>query len=686
MTDPIITIDEFAGMGDGNLVYNSGFSPEVINGKSIMTSGFTTRNLVPKSFFDTIADDISAFINIKDGDYLLSMASGKIYANDLKDDITNGLIHSITISGDTYSSTYPDIFETENTDIIYTSANHVGYAIFSEATGGSTTTLVDTTKHFGGSNQGVYDAGTTYSQYDYVYYEGVWYAAIQSTTGNLPIVAAYWLETIPNEVAVGDSVTNLTTGKEEAITSITTTTYQNDTLNFDATTATSSSDEYIAWQDDKHDLMDGITAQSWQPSTPIWKRQIKQYSNQYFILNGNYIATLSSDGNTLDNTFKQLPLRNQAMCMEVSNDKLLVSSEYKGRGKLNLWDSSTGQWANIIEFDYPVTALISYKSGWLFVSHGTLYYTDGYQIEVLSKLNLADNLIYFTDLLQPTYFNGIFYFNNKLYFASSAEDFNLVDNGVFCFDFEKGWTFIENNAGYDYIFGKERAYCIGICEYARDIVVGGESTINEIRIGYTQSYNYSNGKIPYSFINYVNLPQKTQIKGVGLNLLRPIKDYLSDRAEKKTKVYVNIGDGGRGLLDFFYISEASGTANKLKVNGTLHKNNEVGDEIIIVEDSNSESIYKGDRFFITAIENQGLATEEWTLDRNMVGTFTGDIKVLRVKNVETKEVSYDELNDEIMFMGSSFGFLSNKMFLEVVVVDDEDNPMPISISSIKIYG
>lgn len=684
--EPILTIDEFAGMGDGNLVYNNGFLPEVVNGKSIMTSGFTTKNVIGYANQIEEIGDVINFITVKTinsgDDYVLYIgSSGDIYT------ASEGGTAALRVPpAEIHSTAAKCLFELENNDIIYVGISNIGYGVRGKTTGGSTTTIVDTTRHFGGVNKGVYDNGTTYAQYDYVYYEGSYYAATQSTTGNLPTNDTYWLETNPNEIAVGYSVTNLKTGKEETITSITTTTHQNDTLNFDATTATSNGDEYIAWNDNYHDLSDGITTKTWQGIFGLWVRQVKQYGNQYLILNGNYLAMLSADGLTLDTTFKQLPLRNQALCMEVSNDKLLVASEYKGQGKLNLWNGSSNNWDNIIDTDYPITALISYNSGWLFVSRGILYYTDGYNIEKLSSLNLGLDVggdrASFVNYLEPAYPDGICYFDNKLYFANSFSNEDMIDNGIYCFDFDKGWTFIENHSGYSYVYGKIPAYSIGFSPAFKRIIVGGENVINEIETQHTHTYTLTNGRIPYSFINYINLPQETQVKGVGLNLFRPIKETLYDGAEKKANIYINIGDGSRGLLDYVTINEASGVSNKLKINGTSYKNNEVGDELII----DRKDVLQGERFFITAIENKGTTNELWTLDRNIGASFTGYAKILRVKNVETKVISYDELNKEILFNGNSFGFLSNKMFLEVVVVDDGDNPMPISITSIKIYG
>ena len=682
---PIQTINEFIGMGDNNLVYNSGFLPEKINGKSIMTSGLITKNLTGYKDITSIDADFTSFVNLSsvniNRDYIIAVGkNGKFYTT------SNAGTEALHIKKSLIHDTgyVSDIFELDNNNIIYSQNNDLGYGVRGSATGGSTTTIIDTTRHFGGVDKGVYDNATTYAQYDYVSYEEVYYACILATTGNLPTNETYWIETIPNTIAVGDFVTNLKNGEEEEITSITTTTNQNDTLNFDTTTATEAGDEYIAWEDDKFDLTDGVDVKNWQDTTSFWKRQIKQYGDEYIILNGNYLAMLSEE--LIDTTYKQLPARNQALCFEVNNSSILVSAEHKGKGKLLLWDGNSDGWNNSLDFDYPVTALVNYFSGWLFVSRGTLYYTNGYSIEEMTTLDIGiGNNYKYAGYLEPEHFNGLYYFDNKLYFANSYTDNNLIDYGIFCFDFKMGWIFIEQDAGYAYKFGRTPVYSIGYATYGRGLISLGENTINEIKSHETYTYSYSNGRVYYSFIYYLNFLQETTINGVGLNLLRPIKSYLEDDAIKKTSVTVNMGDDKRGLIDYIRITEASGSSNKLKVDGTSYTNNKVGDEIVILDNDDDEDTYfRGTRKYITAIENAGLSTEIWTLNENLISSFTGYIKIIRVKKLDNKEVSSNELNEEVKFFPKTAVY-SNKIFIEVVIEDDDINPMPISISNIKIY-
>ena len=642
--EPIITIDKFSGTGDGNLIYNEGFLPEIINGKSIMTSGLISETkLGSSSLYQSLTlGNIVSNVNLQTLDNnkikfcLFLNTNGKIFTDTTSVDesrIKPAKIH------DYDATSYPDIFELENNNLIYTGSQYLGKGIRGQATGGSATTIVDSSKDF-------------------------------TALG----------------IVVGDKVTNLKTGWEYTIKTISGT--GNNTLEFDSAGSliNASGDEYIVWNDNAFDLLNTISVENWQVRE--WRRQIKQYGDEYFILNGNYLAKLSADGTTIDNKYKQLPARNQALAFDINNDKILVSSEYKNSSQLLLWDGTTEGWQNIINFDFTIRALVSYKSGWLFMSQGTLYYTDGYNIEELTTIDSKVDIDTFQiGYLEPTYFNGIYYYNKKLYFANSYNDSNLVHYGVYVYDFKNGWSVISQNKGLNAITLGGVPYSIFYLNYENNIGVGGSGFVNEIK-----SHNvYSSGKANYSFIYYIDLPRPIKITSIGLNIIRPIKKFLNDNSIKQTTIAVNIGDGNRGLIDNVYNTIDSSASNKIRINGTSFYNNEVGDECYVIEATSNTTDY-GKRFYITAIANKGEATEEWTLDGNkeqgkIETNFRGNLKMIRVKKMDKRVIYSNELNKEFLFTNQNTGFLSNKLFIEVVVWDSYYyKPMPISISDIKIYG
>lgn len=678
---PLITIDKFQGQGINGILYCEGLYPEINNGKSVMSEGFYTS-----SVFNT---STTGMANIGTTKSILSLStlynenitynlyySGlKIHASsDYSTDITNGLLH--TTAG---LITKPDMIETTNGNILYTQENYIGLGIRGKATGGSTTTLIDTTRHFGGSYKGAYDSGTTYAQYDYVSYNGKWYACKQSSTGNVPTNTTYWLETIPNEIAVNDTITNLKTGIIYKITSITTTTNQNDTLNFSAsgTNTTVANNEYIAWDNDKHNIT--LTKQNWQEGNTYWAKQIKLYGDQYIFTNGNYLGIISADEETVDPTYKQLPAQHQALSMDINVSSILVSCSYSGKGSILFWDGSSDGWNNIYEYDRPVLSVINYNIGFIFVSNGVVYYTNGYQVQKLYEMNSTRKLY---SSINPVGFNSLCIYDNMLYCANSYRDNNLIDIGVYAINLgnvNDGFTLIrcikttKNNGTPDCIFLSNRF------SISSTILVGGDSFVDQL--------NYGNSGGQYrnkSMILMVSLPTEHRITGVGLNLSRYIKNYVNDINTTRSRVVqVAVGDGKRGLIDYAYTTATGYYGTSILPYGTNYfPNTEIGDEIV-----SSQEDYIGDRAFITNITGKGEAGEIWTVD-TAVSSVSNDrsaLKMLRVKNFGKKTITSKELNNEVLYTNTNGGILSNKIFIEIVFYG-QNAPMPLDINEIKIYG
>ena len=168
--------------------------------------------------------------------------------------------------------------ETSLGNILYPSETKIGRGVRFKATGGSTTTIIDTTKDF--------------------------------------VTLGY---------AANDKVTNLKTGISYTITSITTTTNTNDTLNFTASGAntTVANDEIIAWEDDRFDTT--LTPANWQKTQLYWTKQIKQYGDIYYFTNGNYLGKIIGDESTVTANFKPPLPKHQALCLGINNSKILVS-------------------------------------------------------------------------------------------------------------------------------------------------------------------------------------------------------------------------------------------------------------------------------------------------------------------------------------------------------------------------
>lgn len=675
---PKITIDKFSGAGQNGILFCEGFYPEVDNGKSVLSEGYSVLSRANASTtgfsgIDTIYAGMP--MTSKSGDFfnLYIDSNGQLFTNQvLASSIKDGEIHqTANVTG------YPDIIEAYNGDILYSSQAYIGRGFRSYASGGSTTTLVDTKRHFGGVNKGAYDSGVSYVQYDYVSYNGKWYACILASLNHAPTDTTYWIETVPVPYTVNDKFTNLKTGIQYTITSVTTTTKQNDTLNFTASGANTNSneDDYILWKDNIFSIAN--TSEAWQPSSSDFRMQMNQYGSQIFFANGNYLGAISADLTTADNTYKQLPYKNQALCFGVNNSSILVSSSFNGKGAFLLWDGTSDGWNNILELDSPVYALTNYKSGWLFISKGTVYYTDGYQIQELYSINSSKKIT--NNTLEAKMHNSLVVYEDVLYCATTSEDTNFIASGVYALDISNpnlGFSLIRQPISTKF---NGVAYSVFLADggsTSQIVEVGGNGFINYLLYG-----SSANAYCDKSALMFISLPSERRITSIGLNLSRYLKAFSNDSSALTRQIQVSIGDGDRGLISSF--SSSSSTTTTITINGETNLNNEIGDEVYVSDKSSS---LFGERTFITAIANKGTTSEVWTVSPALSTTGSSDtLRMIRVKKLDRITLTAKDLRKEVLFTNENTGFFSNKLFIEIVVYG-QASPLPININSIKIYG
>lgn len=623
---PILNIDKFAGSGESGILYNQGFYPEIDNGKSVMGEGFYNYTLANTSTsgysnLGSVVSILSLGTIYNRSRYSLFLNSaGKFFSNVSVSGVANGEVHS----NSQQATDFPCMLETSNGNILYTCYNYIGRGVRGKVISGSTTTLV--------TNKDLTALG---------------YAA-------------------------GDKVTNLKTGIEYSVTSISGS--GNTTLNFSAsgTNTNTANDEYIIWEDDRLEITG--TQQDWQPSVTAWNRQIKQYGSQYLFGAGNYLGAVSADEGTVDTTYKQLPFKHQLLAFDINVSMVLISAEFNGKGVLCLWDGYSDGFNNLLELDSPVKALIKYKSGWVYVLNNIVYYTDGYQIQRMSDLNLSPILS--QRMINPYMYNSLTLYRGLLYCAVFGTDLNLINSGVYIIDLDNpknGWTIVKS-------FGitKENYYPVSLFLTTRfsdyqTLLVGGGGFVNTLVSG--SARNNQNK----SLLMYINLPQYTKVSGIGINFERPLKEYCDDQFDISRDVQVAIGDGNRGLIS---IAQVTGiTKSTLSVNKSTFPNNEVGDEIVIT--NTSDATYD-ERAFITNIE-VGTPNDTWTVSPEFsdVVDSSSDMRMIRVKKCDKITVRNNDLKKEYWFASS--GIETNKLYIEIVYFGN-DTSLPLNITNIKVYG
>lgn len=648
---PIVTINNFSGSGDGGVYYNEGFVSVTEGGQSLLQEGLiTTKGGEGVDNSDSGFTDIS---KVRAVSYVQALNGSSIYKlilddvgqfflkNILNTTFDNGEIFTTPTTGNYTYSTKPDLFQLPSGNLIYTNNIAVGLIIRGKCkTGSSTTKIVDTS----GRN----------------------FTTLGVTTAN--------------------SVTNLVTGVNYPITSISTTDSTNDTLNFTTSgDSNTANDEFLVLVHQKFDLNGTLTIPTFigQPSQTYWSRQIKQFGDEFYILNGNYLAKLASDETVFEAGYKQLSKGFQATCFDINTDRMLIAARSVSQGfRLFLWDGYSDGFNNILKVDTEINAITNYRNGWVYFTDGVLYFTDGYQVTELSKY--SDASIVSSGFHQPDHFNGIVTNGQAIFTFVSEDNNNRIWNAVYMYIPRVGWMVLPAILK-SRLFGtvtslSSKSYGTSTTSaYPTGIEVGLQyGTCNLTNDNF--SSQYQNKAVVY----FVRLPYTSQIKAIELNLGYSTTKYGLLSTASQAKISVNIGEG-RGALFNLNVATSVPSTTTVTVNGASIPG-KVGDEIQFMPGGTSQAL-NGERSFITSIANAGASNETWTISPAVSATVGTDhyMRVIKVKstNPTSKTIGYDDLNDPLIFYVDK-GFISDKLFIEIVVTGIT-TPMPVCINSIKVY-
>lgn len=653
LSKPIAEINTFSGMSDQGGIYNiDGFSVEVDNGVSSLDENFLASEIINSS--TTGYTNIGGIAAIKyvyplpnstisaSSGYTLMLNDGcLLHSYDLAGSMYQGFVGGVSSSGTYLFCQKPDLFVLPSGNIIYSSSRHLTLGVRGLCKTTATDKIID-------------KAGRNFT--------------------TLGLVA-------------GQKITNLKTGSVYTITSVSTTDSTNDTLNFTAIGATTNTtnDEFLGIVLTKWDFnyVDGVSGTpvaipTFQGQTyqAYWSRPIQQYGDQYMILSGNYIALLANDEVTMDSTYKQLPIGYQGLTFSVNGSIILVSAhDINGRGKLLLWDGSTEGWNEIIDVATPPQSLSPYNNGWVYLSDGIIYFTDGRNTQKLA--GFSDNR-YLRNGLNSAPNNGIVNLKDVFYFAVRNVQLNRDINGVLVFDRTNGITQFKCKAlgrGFaipNCLAVKSNASVSSIYSTNNDIEIGCNGSLNNLN-DFQSSSSTSDFK---SFIYVLDFKQETQVKEVWLNLRKTLNTFFSNRALKNTTISVNYGNDSQPILKYGQIGSNT-TTTATNPSGASYPGI-VGEEIEI-----TSGACAGQRTFITGITNPGTSSEAWTLSPALstASASSSDIRVWSVVAGETKTLTLDQLNKPIRF---NTNFIGSKMYLEVVVRGIA-NSFPVSITNIQLF-
>lgn len=518
---------------------------------------------------------------------------------------------------------YPDLKTTgvdENSDIIYSTKDKVGRIYRGEATSGNATTLGDTGVDF-----------TTMS------------------------------------IVVGDRVYNIKDNKLFTIDA--------GGIAANALTVTAvdggdfaSGDEYC------------IVDPNWQALTDDnyqYGRQIIEFDEDFYILNGDYLAIVDSSM-AYTAAHKAIESGWIGRCGASNGDTMAVGCNKNNLGKIFFWDKHSNGWIKKISLDNEIQSIIPYGNHYIYICGNALWITDGYNKRRLSQFpgtKERDDVV-----VNP---KGMIVIQDRVIINGVINGLGKNKMGIWTYDILKDeWTY----SPYDPSAGAEKAsYGAG-----RGILFF-DSWLNYIFYSFTNSgLGWTNQKILSQFwldnestrgtviTEPIRLGKNACVKKIEVNLVQNLKDYSNASGKSKTMT-CKLSDCTRPLWRYQQANADSTNKSKIQVDGSSvgYADAQVGDEIFILDGWNGHL-----RRRITAIANDGTNTEEWTLDSDLA-ELTKDTTTITVMPFQLYDMDEKTISDETKTLEFYPAFYGDNVMIELGITGSAYPK--IAIESIEVF-
>ena len=646
MAKPLITLNNFKPIQDGGSYFLQGFEPKTVGNTSILSptnrpalyidsddTGFSNLGALDVLINTNLDCQSGAFMN------MYGISNAHIFHLNRIKGYAGGQIFQINAS---YVTSEPGLAVTERETLLFTGNRHLGLAYYFTVDTGTATSV--TLNDYNG------DAAST----------------LNATYG------------VDNGSQNGH-IFNLTTG--EAYDN--TTDNPTNTLNFTtAGTTPSNGDEVLIFLSRKFSFIDNLSDRHFigQGSPFNWNHQIIPFGNDYYILNGNYLAVLQDDETTFAREEKALPHSVQGVCGASNSDKILVGGDYQGSGKLLLWDGESSFWNYSLDIPFAPESIVAYGGDFLLMSAGVLYWTNGYEVNKISEL--PDNTLK-SGYKRSCPYNGLKILNDKIYIVNNGYDYNRLRVGLYIYDLKKkGFSFMPFIDG-DVSFPTHNGGGGALLLQADSSLLWCGTSWGFTKIDFNRESSYGSNSYYAQFL--ISLPKKMKISMVELNLALP-NYYVDNYWDLQTDVIVSVSDGRKGMYYFMQIGESTTTkiVSTNELNFDTHA--EIGEQIEIL---NSVGNSSGEKVFITGITDPATATVDYDIDYTLANAPTAygvDGMLYKLKKQGSKNIQIQDLDilQDLTFPVSDF--YSDKLWLEVLFRKHSDKKaLALNINSIKIF-
>jgi len=642
----LLSIDNFSNMGDNGIFYLQGLSTRKISGKTVLRPVYTTLTV--------FNEDTNGYSGIEEVEGMASWshqsenrvvmtggANMKIYESS-SSGAGKGLIHDSPFTGQFLVSFcgLQDVFVTKNGNLLYSLGASLGYGVRGQTNGTSTTKIVD-------------DQGRDFTA-----------LGLGTSSDN-------------------NKVYNLSKGEEHTITSISTTTSPNDTLNFTAGTYTNTDGDWFVAFADRGAYNSGNRWNSFlttafpqfqdQEENLSWIRQIVPFDTEILIGNGNFLAALNEDEVTWNDNYKQLPSNVQFSCMDTNQSRILIGGSIGSRGKLCLWDGYSDGFLSIIEFPDNISSIKAFGSGWVFASINGIYSTDGYNYTKIADIPDQESYRGSMNLIA----NGMVTHDETIFLLLAPNGFTRAKSGLWIYEVGYGWTYTPttNSLGSNlYDLNVKALELVGndgedIMGY---VACGGATAgINVFRV-------FSSGGTTSEVIFRQDLVEKRNIKEVHVKISF---NNTTDASVTNDQILMScaISNDDRALWKSAQTGSGCTTTSIVNATGgNQYNRGTVGD---LVMPLNGDA--GGEQSFIQSIANAGTSSETWTISPafSKAPVDTTDFNIISMKKQdETKTISLTTLPEFIKFQVT--GIYTDLMYLRLHVTGGRN----FTIDRVDVYG
>lgn len=640
MQKPILTIDNPKAITPGGAYHLEGFEPEVIGSRNQLKQNFrvgfqmNNKSAAGWANFPVAYDFVSK--NEK-GQDMVYFIGGKYITRHWLLSLSNAnfgtILHTIDDDGSSNYCACPGICETEKGNILYTSEQNLGRGFYGFNKGDNFTTKI------------VDRAGRDLSSLN------------------------------------GLVVHNLNDGSTATITSISTTTETNDTINFSGGFSDGgdidNGEGWVVFVDTFQDLNTATYPHfGGQTSYVYWSRPIINFDGDYFIGHGNYIAKLANDESTYDEDYSQLPSMSQLNCMQQIGNNIFIGCTRNGKGLLLVWDGVTAsKYQSIIPLNLPVYAIKEYRGGAILYSGSSLYWTDGYSIKRLSDIPGT-----YGSYAYAIAHSGMAISGKNVFVNGGGGGNAQPKKGVWVYNIEaNSWIYnpYEKAAGIKILYGGSGGGMFDISGTATRRIVASYSDGSNSALGLMTADGGQN-RLSLAIFSY-SAPKNTKINFAELIVGQGMTYIYGDKPAAKITMAISDGKKPFWMYGQSKTDETASNYNEINVDGssTIMNKAVIGDMVRILNGGST-----GEIAFITGISNQGTASEVWTLDKNLTAKITNSelFQIFNCQKMGEHTIS-DYIKQPLVFPN---GLLVNGDFYIFIIIENTGDSF-LEVRNISLF-